>query len=280
MRPGLHAARNILKAVLLLGGYVAGLAALGWWLDGFRAASVFFVVALLMAATVHVYGGRVLLQALRARELLLGEAPVLHSTAERLAMAAGVARPKLYAIDHSYPLALSVGRGASDVGIALSRGLLGMATPAELEGILSHELAHARNRDNTVQTPVVLLAVWLVEASRIGGYLERALLYILAPVAASLVQVTLSPRREFAADETAAGICGSPHGLADALVALDQAMQFFEFRASPATEPIYIVSPFGRDRLAAMFATHPSLEERIGRLRALDPESRERQQAA
>jgi heat shock protein HtpX len=277
----MQAARNIAKTLLVLGGLVAGLTALGWWLGGLGLATVFLVVTLLMAATIHWYGPRVLLASLEARELMLAEAPQLHTTAERVAVAAGVARPKLFLVDDSHPRAFSVGRGAGDVSIALSRGLVSMARPAELEGILAHELAHARRRDVTVQTTVVLLAVWLIEASRVGGWLQRALLFVLAPVAASLVQVTLSPKRELAADREAARICDSPHGLADALVRLDQAMELVEFRgASPATEPLYLVSPFGDDRLAAMFTTHPPLAERIQRLRELDPGWRERLRAA
>jgi heat shock protein HtpX len=281
MGGGFQAARNILKTVLVLGGLVAGLTALGWWLGGFGLASVFFVVTLLMSATVHWYGPRVILASLGARELLLGEAPQLHTMLERLALAARVARPKLYLLDDSHPRAFSVGRGAGDLSIAVSRGLLSMAPPAELEGILAHELAHGRRRDVTLQTPVVVLAVWLIEASRIGGWLQRSLLFVLAPVAASLVHITLSPKRELAADSEAARICGSPHSLADALVRLEQAMDLVEFRgASPATEPLYVISPFGDDRLAAMFSTHPPLAERIRRLRELDPGWRERLRAA
>jgi heat shock protein HtpX len=175
-----------------------------------------------------------------------------------------------------------VGRGAGDVAIAVSRGLLGLLPPAELEGILAHELAHGRHRDVTIQTPVVLIALWLIEASRIGGWLERTLLYILAPIGAALVQVMLSPKREFAADARAAEICGSPHGLAGALVRLDQAMERIEFRgASPATEPVYTLNPFGREeRLAAMFASHPPLEDRVEKLRELDPDHQDRMRAA
>jgi heat shock protein HtpX len=279
--PGLHAARNIAKTFLLLGGFVAALSVLGWWLGGFRLGSVFFVVALLMAGTIHWYGPRVILASLGARELMLAEAPALHTTAERLAAAAGVPRPKLYMIEDGHPTAFSVGRGAGDYAIALSRGMISMAPPAELEGVLAHELAHARHRDVTIQTPVVVLAVWLIEASRIGGYFERALLFVLAPIAAALVNVLLSPRRELAADRAAAATCDSPHPLADALVRLDQAMELIAFRgASPATEPLYVVNPFGPDRLAAMFSTHPPLDVRIRRLRELDPDWRERLRAA
>jgi len=281
VRPGLQATRNVAKALLLLTGFVAALGALGWWLGGFGVGTVFLVVALLMAATMYWYGPRVILASLGAQELTLTEAAVLHTTAEQLAAAAGVGRPKLYILDDSYPRAFSVGRGAGDVGIAVSRGLLGLAPPAELEGILAHELAHARHRDVTIQTPVVLLAVWLIEASRIGGWFERALVYILAPIGASLVQIMLSPKRELAADARAAEICGSPHGLAGGLTRLEQGMELIAFKgASPATEPLYILNPFGQERLAMMFSTHPPVEERIQRLRELDPDWRERLRAA
>lgn len=280
MPAALHAARNVVKALLLLGGFVALLSALGWWLGGFRLASVFFVVALLMAGTVHWHGPRVILASLGARELTLAEAPLLHSTVERLAIAARVERPKLYLLPDGHPRALSVGRGASSSGLALSQGLITMATPAELEGVIAHELAHARHRDVTVQTPVVLLAGWLVEASRIGGFLERALLFVLGPVAASLVQVLISPKRELSADALAAQICGTPHSLADALIRLEQAQELVSFRASPVTEPLYTVNPFASEGLAALFATHPPIGERVERLRALDPEWREKLRAA
>jgi heat shock protein HtpX len=277
---GFPAARNIVKTVLVLGGLAAGLAALGWWVGGFRLGGVCLVVGLLIVGTIVWYGPRVILASLGARELSLAEAPVLHTTAEKLALDAGVARPKLYLIDDGHPRAFSVGRGAGDLSIALSRGLVSLAPPAELEGVLAHELAHGRRRDVTLQTPVVLLAVWLIEASRIGGWLQRALLFVLAPVAASLVHVTLSPRRELAADREAARICGSPHGLADALVRLEPAMELVAFRgASPATEPLYILIPFAEDRLAAMFSTHPETADRVEALRELDPGWRERLRA-
>ncbi len=280
MRAGLHAARNLAKAFLFLGGFVAVLTALGWGLGGFRAASLFLVVGLLMTATLHWYGPRIVLASLGARELLIAEAPRVHSAVERLALTARVERPKLYLLDDGHPRALAVGRGASASAIAVSRGLLGMATPAELEGVLGHEVAHVRHRDVTVQTPVVLVAGSLVEASRVGGFLERALLFVLAPVAASIVHVLVSPRREFAADALAARICASPHGLADALIRLEQAQELVSFRASAVTEPLYTVDPFAHDGPAALFSTHPPIAERVERLREMDPDWREKLRAA
>jgi heat shock protein HtpX len=278
--PFFLAARNILKATLFYGLLAGGLFALGWWLGGLRLGSVFLVVGLLMAATIYWYGPRVLLASLGARELQLAQAPSLHSTAERLALAAGIERPRLYVIPDGHPRALSVGRAGGPPGIAFTNGLVGLLSPAELEGVLAHELAKARHRDLLVQTPAVLVAGWLVEASRIGGFLERALLFVLGPVAASIVQVLLSPKRELVADTRAAQICGSPHPLADALVRIEQAMELVSFQASPVTEPLYIVNPFEPAGLAAMFSTHPPIGERVQRLRALDPAWREKLRAA
>ena len=280
MSPALHAARNIFKTLILLGGFVAGFTALGWWIGGIRLASIFLVVTLLMAATIHWYGPRVVLASLGARELLLAEAPLLHSTVERLSVAAGVERPKIYLLADGHPRSLSVGRGAGSFGVALSQGLLSLAAPAELEGVIAHELAHGRYRDVTIQTPLVVIAGWLVEASRIGGWLERALLFVLAPLASALVNVLLSPKRELAADALAARACDTPHGLADALIRLEQAQELVEFRASPTTEPLYIVNPFADEGLARMFSTHPPIAVRVERLRSMDPEWREKLRAA
>lgn len=280
MRTTVLALRNVVKAWLLLGGLVGAFFALGWWIGGFRLGSVFFVVGLLMAATAYWYGPRVVLASLGARELPLAEGPTLHSAVDRLAAAAGVERPRLFLLPGGHPRALAVGRGASWSGIALSEGLVTMLRPAELEGVLAHELARVRHRDVVVETPAVLVAGWLVETSRIGGWLERALLFVLAPVAASIVQVLLSQRRVFAADAFAARVCDSPHPLADALVRLEQAQELVSFQASPTTEPLYVVNPFEPAGLAAMFSTHPAVGDRVQRLRALDPEWRERLRAA
>jgi heat shock protein HtpX len=275
-----NAARNVAKAFLLLAGFVAVFTAFGWWIGGIRLASVFFVVCLLMAATLHWYGPRIILASLGARELTLGEGALLHTTVERLAMRAGVPRPRIFLLPDGHPRAFAVGRGTAGSALALSQGLVSALPPAELEGVLAHELAKIRHRDVVVQTPVVVFTGWIVEASRIGGWLERALLFVLAPVAASLVHVLLSPRRIFAADAQAARICESPHALADALIRLEQAIELVSFSASPVTEPLYTVNPFEPVGLAAMFSTHPPIGERVHRLRELDPDWRERLRAA
>ena len=276
----LAVARNHVKILLLVLALCAPLAGIGWLAGQYRLLLLFGASGFLFAATVYAYGDRLVLGMLGARELPLAEGPGLHSTVERLAALAGVARPKVYLLGDGFPRALAVGRGPFGAAVAVSRGLLAAAPPAELEGVLAHELAHIRNRDVAVQTAAVVIASTLVELSRIGGWLERALLFVLGPVAAAFVHLLLSPKREFAADRAAAQLCESPHGLADALLRLEQASDLVEFRASPATEPLYTVNPFAEEGLAALFVTHPPVAERVRRLRALDPEWQEKLAAA
>jgi heat shock protein HtpX len=271
---------NVLKAWLLLAGGCGILAAIGWPLGGYRLVSLLVFFGLLVAGAAYWYSDRVALGMVGARELPLGEVPALHATVARLAALAEISKPRLYLLPDGHPRALVAGRGPRGAAIAVSRGLLGALTPAELEGVLAHELVHIRHRDVLVQTSVVVLAAALIETSRIGGWLERGLLFVLAPVAAAIVNAVLSPKREFDADRGAAQLCGSPHGLADALIRLDQASELVEFRANPATEPLYTFNPFAEEGLAALFVTHPPLDERVRRLRALDPDWRDKLRAA
>jgi heat shock protein HtpX len=124
-----------------------------------------------------------------------------------------------------------------------------------------------RRRDIVVQTPVVLVSAALVDASRLGGWLSRALLYVLGPLAAALQHIMLSRKREYAADALAAELTGSADDLADALLRLDQALELVEFQASPAAEPLFTVDPFEDTGLATMFSSHPPVAERVRRLR-------------
>ena len=273
--------RNILKAWLVRAAFSLLLGALGWQLGGYRLGVLFIASAVLLGAAVYWYADRIVMGMVGARELVQGEAPALHSTVERLASRAGVLKPKLYVLGDGYPRALSSGRGAGGgSGLALSVGLIGVASPAELEGIVAHELAHLRHRDVLVQTIAVVVGSFVIESSRLGGFLQRALLFVFGPIAAAFVHLLLSQKREFEADRFAAEICGSPHGLADALVRLEQAMQLVGFEASPATEPLYTTNPFAEEGLAALFVSHPPVGERVRRLRELDPAWREKLRAA
>jgi heat shock protein HtpX len=272
--------RNVLKAWALLVGACAVFALIGWALGGYRLLSIFVFCGALLAAALYWYGDRVALGLVRARELPVGQSPGLHSTVERLAAVAGVAKPRLYLMDDGLPRALATGRGPRGSTVAVSSGLLSAASPAELEAVLAHELAHVRHRDVVVQTSVVVIAATLLELSRVGGWFSRALLFFLGPLASAFVHLMLSPKREFLADGTAAAICESPHPMADALVRLDQAAELVSFQGSPATEPLYTINPFMEAGLAALFVTHPPVGERVRRLRELDPNWREKLRAA
>ncbi len=273
-------ARNVLKALLLLLAVCAVFGGIGWLIDGLRGLEIFVFCALLAAAAGYWYQDRAVLGLVGARELPLGEAPALHSTVARLAATAHVAKPKLYLLPDSFPRAFAAGRGPASSSLAVSSGLVALCTPAELEGVLCHELAHIRHRDVLITTAVVLAGASLVEGSRVGGFVQRALLFVLAPVAAATQHLFLSPKREFDADRAAAELLGTPHGLADALLRLDQASELVPFEASPATEPLYTVNPFADEGLARMFVTHPPLGERISRLRGLDPDWQSKLRAA
>jgi len=270
----LAAARNLLKTWALVAILAGTFAALGSAIGGYRAASLFAFCALLAGAAAYAYGDRALLGLLGAREYALAEDPLLRSTVDALSAKLAILPPRLYVIADGFPRAFVVGRGPRGASLAVSTGLLGALRSAELEGVLAHELAHVRSRDVLVQTQAVILAVALVDLSRVGGWLERALLAVLGPVAAAFVHLLLSPKRELSADRVAASLCGSPHGLADALVRLDLASELVSFTAHPASEPLYTTNPFAQEGLAALIATHPPLERRLELLRSLDTGSR------
>jgi heat shock protein HtpX len=272
--------RNLGKATALFAAVCAGAGAFGWAVGGYRLVLLFCAAAVAFAAAVYWYGDRFVLGMLGARELTLAEAPALHSMVERLAARAGVPKPKLQLMPDGHPRSYVVGRGPGGATLAVSSGLVAALPPAELEGILAHELAHVRRRDVLVQTIAVVLAATIVELSRAGGFLQRVLLFLLGPIASAFVHLLLSPKRELAADRAAAWLCESPHGLADALIRLEQAVELVDFSASPATEPLYPINPFVEEGLAGLFATHPPVAERVRRLRDLDPDWREKLRAA
>jgi heat shock protein HtpX len=263
-------ALNILKVVLLATVVVGVWAGIGWLLRGFQGMVLFLFAGLLIGAAVVWHAERMLLAMLHAREVPLAELVHVHAALDRLAVRARVPKPRLYVIEDGHPRALAAGTGPRRTGVAVTRGLLLATQTDELEGLLAHELAHIRRRDVAIQTLVALLTLTILELSRIGWRWQGALLYVLGPVAASFTSAFVGPARELRADRFAASIAGTPHGLADALLRLELAGEFVVFAENPATEPVYVVNPFGTDRLAAMFATHPPTEARVRALRALD----------
>jgi heat shock protein HtpX len=227
---------------------------------------------LLAGVAIYAYADRVVFGLVGARPLAQAEAPALAAAAERVAARAVVHRPRLYLIPDPFPRVLSAGRGGRGQTIVVSAGLLAALPQAELDAVLAHEIAHAERRDVLVQTIATVVAASLLELTRLGGWLQRALLFALGPVASLTVHALLSPRRELAADRRAAQLCDSPHDLADALTRLDQASELVTFAGNPATEPLHIVNPFEEEGVAALFSTHPEITDRIRRLRELDPD--------
>ena len=265
------AARNIFKAWLLVLLLAAGFGAIGWLIADLRVASLFVFCSLLAASAAYAAADRALLGMLGARPFALAEDPLLRSTLDRLAAQVSIPPPKLHLIDDTFPRAFAVGRGPRSATVAVSAGLLSALPPAELEAVLAHEVAHVRARDVLTQTYAVLLSTTLLEVARIGGFLSRFLLAVLAPVGAAFTHLLLSPKRELAADALAAQLV-DPHDVADALIRLDRAAELVEFSAAPSTEPLYTVSPFDHtERVSRMFQTHPQLAERVSRLRGIAP---------
>lgn len=267
--PRSAAVLNLTKACLLVAVLAVALGGLGWLIGGTTTGLLFGFCSLLAATGVYRYGDRALLGMLGARPYALAEDPLLRSATDTVSAKLGVRPPQLYVIGDGFPRLFAVGRGPRSSTLAVSTGALTALRTEELEAAIAHELAHVRRRDVLVQTFVVLFAATLVESSRIGGWLSRALLYVLAPIAAAFVHLLLSPRRELDADALAAAATGTPHDLADALMRLDRAAELVEFAASPATEPLYAVDPFESEGLARMFKTHPPLADRVRRLREL-----------
>jgi heat shock protein HtpX len=276
----LWVAQNLAKIWALLLGFCALLGGLGWVLGEYRLASIFVFCGLLAAGTAWWHGERVALAMVGARKAAESEVPAVRGALERLARRAGVPPPRLYLIADPFPRALSAGRGVTASSVVLSTGLAASASPAEIEGVLAHEVAHVARRDVVVQTAAVVLASTLLELTRLGGFLQRALLFVLGPVAAAFVHLLLSPKRELRADRLAAELCESPHGLADVLLRLDLAGELVGLNASPVTEPLHTVNPFPRQQPAALFDTHPPVADRVKQLRDLDPEWREKLRAA
>lgn len=262
-------ALNLLKALFLVTVLAGAFGGLGWLAGGLATGLLFAFCSLLVSTAVYRYGDRALLGMLGARPFALAEDPALRSSADKVAAQLGVRPPTLYLIEDGFPRLFAVGRGPMCSALAVSVGALRSLRREELDAAIAHELAHVRRRDVLVQTFVVLFAATLVELSRVGGWLSRFLLYVLAPISSAFVHLLLSPKRELDADVLAARATGAPHDLADALMRLDRAAELVEFAASPATEPLYPIDPFESDGIARMFKTHPPLDDRIRRLREL-----------
>lgn len=247
-----------------------------------------FIFAVVMNVGSYWYSDKLVLRMYRAQEVTEAEAPGLVTTIRRLSQRAGLPMPKVFIIPQEAPNAFATGRNPEHSAVAVTQGLLKLMDQDELEGVLAHELGHVRNRDILISTiaatlagVIMMVARWLQfsmfffggvggDDDSGGGVIGLVILAILAPIAALLIQMAISRSREFQADATGARIAGSPRGLAQALGKLESAAKRVPIQGgNPATSHLFIVNPFRGRSLLQFFSTHPPVEERIKRLKAL-----------
>jgi heat shock protein HtpX len=279
----------IFVLLIALIGYVFGQVT-DW---GYVGLVLALVVAFLMSWGSYWYSDKIVLSISRARPVDRDVEPYLVNTLEGLAIAAGLPVPRAYVIDDPSPNAFATGRNPENAAIAVTSGLLAMMDRQELEGVLAHELAHIKNYDTLLQTlaavlagSVTLISEWMLRSFWWGGGRRRdentgqlgailvvvaLVLAVLSPIAATLIQMAISRKREYLADASAAMLTRYPPGLANALRKIGGDQNKLR-AANKATESLYIVNPLKADRsrgINAWFNTHPPLEERIARLEAM-----------
>lgn len=277
-----------LKTVFLLGLLSAVIIGMGGLVGGRTGLVIACGLALVMNIGSYWFSDSIVLRMYGARELSPAEAPWLHQIVEDLARRAGVPKPRICSIPEEAPNAFATGRDPEHGVVAVTDGILRILSPEELRGVLAHEMAHIANRDILIQTiagvmgsVIVMLANMLQFAAIFGGNrsndgegggtnpLAAIAMAILAPIAASLIQMAISRSREYLADETGARLCGQPLALAGALHKLSGAAGALPLHSGNAcTEQMFIVKPvfgFGGG-MNNLFSTHPPIEERIQRL--------------
>ena len=288
-RPRLHRFGNYLKTAVLLAGMTALALVIGDRIGGPRGlvAAGFFVA--IMNFVSWWFSDRIALAVHGARPLDVERVPWLHDMVQRLTQRAGLPMPRLYLIDIPTPNAFATGRSPSKAALAVTTGLLQLMDRRELEGVLAHELSHVQNRDTLISTVAATLAgviTWTVQSlfwfggaflgrgndEREGGAgsaLASLGLLLVAPIAATLLQLAVSRSREYGADASGAALTGDPDALADALLKLQSGVEHFPYDRAPATAHLFIVNPLSGGGLMSLFSTHPPIEERVHKLREM-----------
>src|SRR5437870_9187891 len=281
---------NTLKTTALLAALTAVLILIGDVIGVRVGMLLFFGLAVVMNLSAYWFSGDIALRMAGAREVSEEQAPELHQLVAELATYARLPKPRVAIIDNPSPNAFATGRDANHAVVAVTSGILGILTREELAGVLAHELGHVRNHDilissiaATIAGAITLLAQagqWALIFGGLGGRDDEdrnpfasLLLIIVAPIAATLIQLAISRSREYAADETGARINGSPESLARALEKLELATSVRPLPVNPAVAHMFIVNPLKGVSLGGLFSTHPPLEERIRRLRSMQPGS-------
>ncbi|MGC8941107.1 MAG: zinc metalloprotease HtpX [Sulfurihydrogenibium sp.] len=284
---------NQLKTVLFLGILTGLFLAIGHLVAGKQGMIIAFVVAMVMNFFSYFFSDKMALAMYGAREISYEEAPWLHQMVEDLARRAGIPKPKIYLAPIHVPNAFATGRDPEHAAVAVTSGILQILNKDELRGVLAHELGHIKNRDilissiaATIGGAISMLANMAYYTSFLGGRDENngnlianiigaLILFIVAPLAATLIQMAISRSREFLADEAGAKISGCPLCLANALRKLEEMAQNPNLQevasqeVNPGTAHMMIINPLRADTIMKLFSTHPPTEERIRRLEEL-----------
>ena len=281
---------NTLKTGLLLGALTGLLMLIGGWFGGRNGVFIAFLFAMAMNFGSYWFSDKIVLRMYHAQPVSESEAPELYAMVKDLALRASMPMPRVYIIPEGTPNAFATGRNEQHAVVAVTEGLLRILSRDELEGVLSHEMTHIRNRDiligsiaATLAGAIVMLANMAQWTAMFGGgghdddegggsnIFGLIFMAMLAPIAATLIQMAISRSREFLADEGGARISGKPYGLAGALEKLSQASRAIPMNANPSTAHMFIVNPLTGRSLMNLFSTHPPIEERIARLRSMRP---------
>jgi heat shock protein HtpX len=268
---------------LLLAGLTALFLAAGYLLGGQTGMAVALVIALAMNVFSYWNSDKLVLKMYGAREVDARVAPALYGIVEQLAHRAGLPMPRVYIIENPQPNAFATGRNPENAAVAATTGLLQILDHDEFAGVMAHELAHVKNRDTLIMTVTATIAGALGMLANFAlffggnrnnplGFVGTILVMILAPVAAMLVQMAISRTREYGADRIGAEICGQPMWLASALQKLEAGAQQIDNPAAednPATAHLFIVNPLHARAVDSMFSTHPSVENRVRKLREM-----------
>jgi len=249
-----------LKTVVLLGGLTGIFLFVGGMVGGQQGMLLALVFAGLMNFISYWFSDKIVLRAYRAAELPESEAPRVHAMVRELCQQAQIPVPAIYVFEQDSPNAFATGRDPKKAVIALSRGIMQLMGENELKGVIAHELTHVRWFG--------LFAGGRDDDNR-GGMLGMLVMAILAPLAASLIQMAISRSREYTADAGAAQLTHNPEGLASALEKLTAYSKRLPLQATQQTAHLFIVSPLSGKSLLSLFSTHPPIEERVARLRAM-----------
>ena len=279
---------NSVKTAALLAAMTVLFILIGGMLGGEQGMVMAFLFAGVMNFASYWWSDRVVLWMYGAQEVNESQAPQFHALVRRLAQRAGLPMPKVYVIPTDTPNAFATGRNPQHAAVAATEGILRILSPDELEGVMAHELSHVRNRDILISTIAATMAGAIMMLARMaqfaamfggarrqddeeggGGIVGMILLAVLAPLAAMLIQMAISRAREYQADAAGAQLSRKPWALADALEKLERGATALPMEANPSTAHLFIVNPLRGSSLLNLFSTHPPVEERVARLRAM-----------